>query len=343
MQDIIFTQEKHVGIITLNRPQALNALSLSMIISFYNQLKIWEKDESICAVVVRASADSKVFCAGGDVRFLYEAGLKKDPKLLQFFQEEYKLNQYIHDYSKPYIALLNGVTMGGGVGISLHGSYSIASQSFSFAMPETAIGFFPDIGASYLLAKCKDNFGIYLGLTGNRLNAADAYSLGLIKYIIDEEYFDNILIDLIEANLKQNSFTQVDKCLSKFPKLQIQSSINLFRDKVASCFGCLSIEELIEKLKDLNDEWAKDILINLSKKSPLSLKVTLRQLLLAKNKKLSECLAMDKCLVKHFMQDKDFYEGVRALLIDKDKSPHWNPSCLDQVTALIVDGYFVKN
>ena len=166
--DIVFERKQQIGLITLKRPQALNALTLPMIKALQQQLLQWEGDKSIHAVVIQADV-GKAFCAGGDVRWLYESGLAKNPEQMQFFWHEYRLNHTIHQFKKPYIALMNGITMGGGVGISLHGSHPVATENFVFAMPETGIGFFPDIGASYLLARCPGQTGIYLGLTGNNL------------------------------------------------------------------------------------------------------------------------------------------------------------------------------
>lgn len=339
-ENIIFTQEKQIGLVTLNRPEALNALTLDMITAFYKQLQDWEHDDSIKAIVVCAAQNSKAFCAGGDVRWLYEMGLQKNPLQLDFFVNEYKLNQYIDEYSKPYICLMDGITMGGGVGISLHGSYSIASENFSFAMPETGIGFFPDIGASFLLANCNDNFGVYLGLTGNRLNARDSLDLGLINFIIASKDFSHLLSLLLEVDLSFDTDSRIRHCLSRFSVPEIDSTIEPIRDNVNTCFSARSIEEIIKKLSLVNDDWHIKTKNNLLAKSPLSLKITLQQILFAKDRKLEDCLITDLHLVRHFMQDKDFYEGVRALLIDKDKNPKWSPSSLNEVTESMVDRYF---
>lgn len=339
-ESIIFTQEKHIGLVTLNRPQALNALSLEMIDEFYAQLQAWERDESVHAVVVCAKEDSRAFCAGGDIRWLYEAGLKQDPSQIDFFIHEYRLNQYIHDYSKPYIALMDGITMGGGVGISLHGSHPVASDNFKFAMPETGIGFFPDIGASYLLARCPDNFGIYLGLTGARINANAALALGLVKYVIKSSEFANILSNLLEVDLSFAAHIRVDHCLQTFSKPDLNTNITDIRQDVSNCFAANNVEDIFAKLQACNAKWHVETLQNLQLKSPLSLKVTLQQIIFAKDKDLADCLAMDLHLVRHFMQDNDFYEGVRALLIDKDNLPKWKPASLDEVSPSMLDRYF---
>ncbi len=339
-ENIIFTQEKHIGLITLNRQHALNALTLDMIKAFYKQLIDWEHDDSIKAIVVCAGENSRAFCAGGDVRWLYDMGLQKDPNQMNFFVQEYKLNQYIYDYPKPYIALMNGITMGGGVGISLHGSHPVASENFSFAMPETSIGFFPDIGASYLLAQCNDNFGIYLGLTGNRINARDALDLGLVKYAISAKDFSQILSLLLEVDLSFDAEMRIKHCLDRFSMPKLDSTIDPIRNNVKNCFLDTTVEGILKKLSISNDEWHVKTKNNLLSKSPLSLKITLQQILFAKDRDLEDCLITDLHLARHFMQDKDFYEGVRALLVDKDKSPKWSPNSLEEVSSSMIDRYF---
>jgi len=339
-ENIIFTQEKQIGLVTLNRPEALNALTLDMIKSFYKQLQVWEHDESIKAIVVCASKKSKAFCAGGDVRWLYDMGRSQNPIQIDFFINEYKLNQYIDEYPKPFIALMDGITMGGGVGISLHGSYAIASENFVFAMPETAIGFFPDIGASFLLANCPDNFGTYLALTGNRINAKDALDLGLVSYIIASKDHDEFLSVLTNVDLSFDKDMRIKHCLSRFDAPQINSTIDFIRNDVKICFAGSTIEYILKKLSLIKDEWHTKTKQNLLTKSPLSLKITLQQLLFAKDRNLEDCLITDLHLARHFMQDKDFYEGVRALLIDKDKSPTWSPRSLEEVTSSMIDRYF---
>ncbi|MDF1758789.1 MAG: enoyl-CoA hydratase/isomerase family protein [Legionellaceae bacterium] len=337
--DLIFTREKRIGVVTLNRPKALNALSLTMIQNLQQQLKTWEQDEDIHAVVVCSTTPS-AFCAGGDVRWLYDSGLNKNSEQLNFFQEEYNLNQYIADYPKPYIALMDGVTMGGGVGISLHGSHSVASEKFLFAMPETGIGFFPDIGASYLLSRCPDNFGVYLGLIGARLNATDAHELGLVTNAISSSDFANVIASLIQSDLSVDAHSRVTECLANFKNLEQESTIAPIRTFVADSFSEDTVEDIILSLEKIDDKWHQTTISHLEKKSPKSLKITLKQILEVKDKPLSDCLAMDLCLVTHFMQDKDFYEGVRALLVDKDKSPKWSPGSLQDVSCEMVDAYF---
>ncbi len=230
--------------------------------------------------------------------------------------------------------------MGGGLGISLHGSHPVASERFLFAMPETGIGFFPDIGASYLLARCPHHFGEYLGMTGHRLNAAEAQALGLVKHLIGAEQFQQVLAHLIAEDLSVDAHAQVDACLQQFampvrpaPIMQLQSAVD-------ACFKEADVESIWAMLAKSDNAWHRETLNTLGQKSPLSLKVTLAQIQKARSMDMAECVKMDYCLVGHFMRDHDFYEGVRALLVDKDKSPHWQPRSLSQVTRAQVADYF---
>ncbi len=339
--DLAFSREQHIGLITLKRSQALNALNLSMIKALQQQLELWQNDEAIHAVVIQAE-EGKAFCAGGDVRWLYEAGLAKNPQQLEFFWHEYRLNHYIHHFKKPYIALMNGITMGGGVGISLHGSHPVATERFVFAMPETGIGFFPDIGASYLLARCPGQTGVYLGLTGNRLDAFEAQALGLIAKVISSEQLPQLLASLINTDLSADAHNRVNACLQEFAMPIKKGKVENELEAINSCFGKASVEDIFQALEARADDWSLTLKSNLEKKAPLSLKVTLAQIRKAKNLPLSECLKMDYRLVQQFMNDFDFYEGIRALLVDKDKSPHWQPASLSLVNDEKVQQYFEK-
>lgn len=340
VDDILISEQGHLGIFTLNRPNALHALTSAMIIAIQNQLNIWKIEPNIHAIIIQATP-SPAFCAGGDIRWLYENGKHDFAKVRHFFWHEYRLNRYIHNLGKPWIALMDGITMGGGAGISLHGSHPVASEKFAFAMPETGIGFFPDIGASHLLSKCTDSIGIYLGLTGNRIAAQDALSNKLIKYFIHSEKFPAIVQHLQEQDLSKDAFAKVDACLESYALSLInQSEVSELNPDISHCFSKNSVEAIIEALKETASRWANKQMIILHQKSPVSLKVTLKQLQQAKHMSLDDCLKMDFFLVNHFMDHHDFYEGVRALLVDKDKQPVWEPASLSMVTEDMVDGYF---
>jgi enoyl-CoA hydratase len=339
--EVLFRQEGQLGFITLNRPSALNALTLTMILSIQRQLNLWKEDDHIRAVIVEAAPGS-AFCAGGDIRSLYFSGRVNDSEQMQFFWHEYRLNHFIHHFGKPYISLIDGMVMGGGVGISLHGSHPIACDHFVFAMPETGIGFFPDIGASYLLTRCPGQLGIYLGLTGNRLGPQDALKAGLVKNIVSSEQIPVLLETLKHADLSGDAFKMVDQCLHEHALVASSSESTQIKPAIDVCFAHSTIERIKASLEELEGVWAVSIDNALAQKSPLSLKVTLAQLQKAKGLTLAECLQMDYDIVSHFMHGKDFYEGVRALLIDKDKKPHWHPDRLEFVTDNMVDAYFAR-
>lgn len=335
--DILFSSQGLLGIIILNRPQALNALSLAMIKAIQQQLAVWENDARVRVIIIKA-APGKAFCAGGDIRWLYEQGKAKDAQQLQFFYHEYRLNYYLQQYPKPIVSIMDGLTMGGGVGIAMHTSHPIATENYSFAMPETGIGFFPDIGASYLLAACPGATGYYLGLTGARLSASEAYALGLIKYQLASADLLRLEAALNTGSFEKDVRSEVSSIINRFQ----QAAIIPFphHEEINDSFAGSSMEEIIENLNAHAGEWGRQCTQNLQKKSPLSLKITLMQLQKAQNLLLDDCLRMDYCLVKHFMKGHDFYEGVRALIVDKDKNPRWQPECLEDVSASMVTDYF---
>lgn len=254
VKGIDFVREKHIGIITLDRPEALNALSFPMIKAFYKQLNAWKKDNSIHAVVLKALSD-RVFCAGGDIRWLYEAGRHQDPLVDDFFWHEYRLNLSISTFGKPYISLLNGMTMGGGVGIGMHGSHPVATERFVFAMPETAIGLFPDVGASYLLSRLPSSLGMYLALTGKRISAADSFHLGLVKYVVPEKSCEDILSNLIASDLTQDPILAIDRC---FDAVRIESEAltpsidQAYLRMIDQCFNKPSLVEVLGALEALD-------------------------------------------------------------------------------------------
>ncbi len=230
--------------------------------------------------------------------------------------------------------------MGGGVGISLHGSHPVATERFVFAMPETSIGFFPDIGASYLLSRSPGYFGPYLGLTGARLGAADAYALGLVRYVIASDKLARVLDGLVNEDLSHDAHLGVETFLQRFAEPVPPAPIMVYEDAVRRCFNHADVESIVSALQEVDDVWHQEVLKTLELKAPLSLKVTLEQIARAKSMSLAECVSMDYCLVSHFISDHDFYEGVRALLVDKDKLPHWQPRTLAEVTREQVDHYF---
>ncbi len=324
-QDVLSMENGALGIITLNRPKALNALTLEMIAHMHLSLNEWEQNKEIQAVLLHSS-EKKSYCAGGDIRWLYQSGKKEDQQQLQFFRDEYRLNYRIAHYGKPVIALMSGLTMGGGIGISLHAALPVASDCTMFAMPETSIGFFPDIGASYFLSRCAGGMGMYLALTGNRFNAYDAQYLGLLTYVVEQQSLDSLKQDLVSLSMDNANQSTLEACIASYAKPASKPcDLEQNLEKINEYFSMDSLEEVFEKLAVSDNSWAQNILNILKSKSPLSLKITFEQMQKAKNLSLGQCLEMDYLLAQHFMKSEDFYEGVRAMVIDKDKNPQWHP------------------
>tara|TARA_R110002126_G_scaffold1051_1_gene6402 strand:+ start:24476 stop:25540 length:1065 start_codon:yes stop_codon:yes gene_type:complete len=338
--EVLFSVEDHLGFITLNRPKALNALTLTMFEAIDKQLKLWQHDSEVHAIVVQAPP-AKIFCAGGDVRWVFDVG-RDDPLVpMRLFKHEYRLNHLISVFGKPYISLMDGLTIGGGVGITLHGSHAVASEQFAFMMPEASIGFFPDIGASHLLSACPGGFGLYLGLTGRRLKSSDAYAMGLVKYTVPSHRIPDILTQLRTRDLSANADQQVSACLEAYQCGMPKGCSPSEAEFVADAFNHKSdLSEVFEALEQQNTTWSQDTKALLLEQSPLSLHVTFEQLRRAKGLSLAECLAMDYGLAYHFFKHHDFYEGVRARLVDKDKSPKWSPATWDAVSSEQVLQYF---
>lgn len=332
-KEVFFEVKGTLGLITLNRPKALNALTLSMVREIHPQLKKWENDSSVKNILIKAEGE-KAFCAGGDIRALHDWGKNNDEEAVGFYREEYILNQYIKRYPKPYISLVNGIVMGGGVGLSVHGSHRIAGENYSFAMPETGIGLFPDVGGSFFLPRLSFEAGTYLALTGNRIKAADAIFLGTATNFIKSENFSNLINDLSK---EENDPKEI------IDKYSVEPGESEFREISQFCntiFKADTVEKIIENLTEENSDLSKKILSIIDQKSPTSLKVALKSLRLGKNISFEECMQMEFRMVNKVMNDHDFYEGVRALIIDKDNNPSWKPGNISEVEENFVDKFF---
>jgi enoyl-CoA hydratase/carnithine racemase len=345
--EILLKREGGLARLTINRPQALNALTLENYRCFAPALAALGKDPKVRAVVVRG-AGGRAFCAGGDVRAVYEAGrgLAGDPSLAAtFFREEYRLIREIHRFPKPYIAIVDGIAMGGGAGISVNGAYRIATERTLFAMPETGIGLFPDVGATRFLNRCPGRIGRYLGLTGARLGAADTLYCRFATHFISQERIEALLEALAEIAWEEGrEFEQVEALLVAFAADPGPPPIAALRPEIDESFAADEIDAVLDALAagapGAAEGWAAATRADLQKKSPTSLKVTLRQLATGRGFDLEEALALEYRLTQHFMAAHDFYEGVRALLVDKDQMPHWRPATLAEVDDATVDSYF---
>lgn len=326
-----------LGHILLNRPKALNALTLEMCQRVGEHLHRWDADNAIKAVVIRGAGD-RAFCAGGDIRNVYYQGRQNRHESEKFFKQEYGMNSAIFHFNKPYISFLNGITMGGGVGISLHGSHRIGTERLVFAMPETGIGFFPDVGVGYFLSRCPYKMGYYLGLSGARLGPADSLWLGITTHTVSSEHQETLLEVLLQTPFTDHH--DVNRIINQFTLELPDSALIHNRHNIQNCFSQPTMEKILLQLEAVNDEWSSSIKTNLLQKSPTSLKVTLEHLRRAETANFDAVIQTDFTLAKHFLDSEDFYEGIRAAVIDKDQSPKWVPNRIDDVTNERVFSFF---
>lgn len=348
IDEILLGRQGPLATLTINRPQVLNALTLDNYRRIEPALRAWEADPSVRAVVVRG-AGGRAFCAGGDVRAVYEAGrgIGGDPHLpAVFFREEYELIRRIHHFPKPYLAVIDGITMGGGAGISVNGAYRIATERTLFAMPETGIGLFPDVGATRFLNRCRGHVGRYLGLTGARLNAADALYCGFATHVLKQEEIDALISELADAVWRGDANDEVEACLCRFALDPAPGPLAALQPAIDRCFASDSVTAILDALAaeaaggGRDAGWAEKTRSILLTKSPTSLAITLRQLIIGRNFDLEAALSLEYRLTQHVMAAHDFYEGVRAMLIDKDQKPRWRPATLAEVSDNMIDGYF---
>lgn len=343
-QDVLFGEltgtNGDIGVITLNRPEVLNALNHAMVNAMFPQLQTWAKASHIKAVVIRAAA-GRAFCAGGDLRLTHDRAKSGDPAMAHFFRDEYKLNSLIFHYPKPYIALLDGITMGGGVGISIHGSHRVATERLLFAMPETGIGFFPDVGGTYFLPRLPGKIGYYLGLTGARIKSDDAVAIKIAQHKILSERIPQVVDALVNEAFGNDARAAVTTILSSFSEPVSHASQTLNQDAIDTCFTGQTMEEIISALeKSSSAEYATETLKALAKKSPSSLKVSLRAMQMGATLDFDACMKQEYRLACRFLEGHDFPEGIRAVILHKDQNPVWRPATLEQVTKLDVEKYF---
>ena len=346
-EDILFGRKGDVATITLNRPQALNAFTLDMYRRFDPMLRAWADDPGIRAVLIRGAGE-RAFCAGGDVRAIYEAGrgISGDRALTAvFFREEYELIRRIHRYPKPYVAIIDGITMGGGAGVSVNGAFRVATERTMLAMPETGIGLFPDVGATRFLNLCPGQIGRYLGLTGARVGAADALYCGFATHFVPAERVSGLIAALAQTDGQEYPVEQI---LAGFAADPGPAPIAGRQAAIDRCFAGATVEAILDALQreaaggrgGPDAEWAAATRAGLLTKSPTSLKITLHQLILGRGFNIEDALILEYRLTQHVMAGHDFYEGVRAVLVDKDQRPRWDPATITEVDDATVESYF---
>ena len=338
-REIIFERRGAAGLVTLNRPQALNAVTHDMVRALAARLAVWRDDPAITRVVVTAAGE-RAFSAGGDLRRLYDLGRAGQyEEALDFWRDEYALNAAIKHYPKPYVALINGIVMGGGVGVSIHGSHRVAGEKFLFAMPEVGIGFFPDVGATWFLPRMPGEVGTYCGLTGERLRAGDGVATGLATHHIAAARFPE-LIDALCGNVP------VDATLAAFADPVSETPVMAKRGLVDRLFVGGHVEDILIRLDaesssgSLEAAWAEKSAATIRTKSPLSLKIALEQMRRGATWSFDMCMQAEFRIVSRVVRGRDFYEGIRAVIIDKDNAPRWQPATLAEATAEEVARHF---
>jgi len=336
--EVLIETRGGLGLITLNRPKALNALSLGMIEGIEAALAGWAEDDGIGAVLIQGAGE-KSFCAGGDVRAIATIDGSPETERLKrlFFASEYRLNYHIHTYRKPFLALIDGITMGGGCGLSLHGSHVIATERSALSMPETVLGLFPDVGATWFLNQLPGAMGVYLGLSGVRLRANDLVALGLATHFVPSAAGPALIEDLAAGPLDAVS---IDAALARHAADPGVPVVALRQNEVDQLCAGATVEAIAESLAGSDQDWAQEALRTIRRASPTSLKITLRQLRGGRGLGLAEMFRIEYRLAVRCTAGHDFPEGVRAILVDKDNAPRWQPDRLEALDAAAVEAYF---
>jgi len=321
--EIIFERVGTLGRIILNRPKALNALTLDQVHALHPQLDVWANDDGVCAVIIEGAGE-KAFCAGGDIRALYEACKAGQMEYVaSFYRDEYRLNRKIKTYGKPYVALMDGIVMGGGVGVSVHGRYRVATERTLFAMPETGIGFFPDVGGAYFLPRCPGKIGLYLGLTGARLKAADCLHAGIATHYVDSARLDELRTALAQAD-------DVKAVLDDFHRDPGPAPLAVHGAVIDRCFAASSFDGVLAALAAEGEGFAADALAAIQAKSPTAGKVAFMQINRGGTLDFDACMGMEFRLSQVYAPAADFIEGIRAVIIDKDGKPVWAEAASDE-------------
>lgn len=331
--EILFERRGCAGFVTLNRPYALNAATDNMVRQLAKQLDLWENDSAISRVVVRAAGE-RAFCAGGDLRALYEQYKAGEiQKSIDFWRDEYTLNYRIKHYPKPYVSLIDGIVMGGGVGLSVHGMYRVAGDRYSFAYPEVGIGFFPDVGATYVLPRLPGKIGMWIGLTGFRVNADDGVYCGLATHRIESSQFS-------ELQRALTTDESVPEILSTFADGKNKGSLEDNHPLIDRIFALSSVEEILAALDGEMSEEAAKFARTIRQKSPVSLKIAFEQVQRGGLLGFAEAMRTEFRIVNRVAREPEFYEGIRAVVIEKDNAPKWNPATLEAVSQEKVQSYF---
>lgn len=343
-QTVLVEVRNGVGHLTLNRPAGLNALNLDMVRQLRQQLDAWQDDAEVRVVALRANGE-KAFCAGGDIRGLYDSYLAGDGMYMTFFEEEYALDQLIHAYPKPVLALMDGFVLGGGMGLAQAASHRVVTERVKMGMPETGIGYFPDVGGSYFLPRLDGAIGQYLGVTGSHIRAADALYCGLADHCLSSDVLAELDQALNNQSWSDDPASDLDQLLRKRASQKIPGSeIKALRSAIDHHFSQPDMPRIRASLAAEDcpayQDWAQHTLAAIDSKSPLAMCVTLELLRQGRELSLADCFALELHLDRQWFAEGDIMEGVRALIIDKDKNPRWNPPSLAEVTPGRVAEFF---
>lgn len=341
---VLAAVRNRIGHLTLNRPAGLNALNLEMVRLLQEQLQAWADDPQILAVVLRGAGE-KAFCAGGDIRAMYDSYQRGDGLWERFFEEEYALDQYIHAYRKPILALMDGFVLGGGMGLIQGAALRVVTERARMGMPETAIGYFPDVGASYFLSRLPGELGTYLGVTGVQIRAADALYADLADWCLPSEQLaelDRCLDNMQWTVHPQEALRTLLATLAsrKLPGAELKALHPAIEEHFAQADIPAIRASLQGETRPEFQHWAEETLKLLDSRSPLALCVTRELLRRGRQLSLAECFALELELDRQWFPRGDIIEGVRALIVDKDKTPRWNPPHLDAVSAEQVASFF---
>lgn len=345
-QAVLATVRNHIGHLTLNRPAGLNALTLDMVRMLQEQLDLWAQDEEIFAVVLRGSGE-KAFCAGGDIRSLYDSHKNGLTIHLDFFFEEYALDLTLHHYRKPVVALMDGYVLGGGMGLAQATDLRIVTERSRLAMPEVAIGYFPDVGASYFLSRVPGELGIYLGVTGVQIGAADALYCGLADWYLSSKLLSQLDRELDALTWKGNALKDLQSLLAGMGVQQLPDApLKKLRPVIDHFFGLPDIQSIIEQMSEVTiadtHEWALNTVKVMETRSPMAMAVALVLLRRGRRLPLEDCFALELHLDQQWFEHGDLIEGVRALIIDKDKNPQWNPLTVRELSTENIAGFFIS-
>jgi enoyl-CoA hydratase/carnithine racemase len=357
MSDVVCEVRAGTGLITLNRPRALNALSLGMVRQLTAALLAWRDDPGVTAVAIRGQGRDATspsgsgpfgnFSAGGDIRFFHQAALAGDPALEDFFTEEYELNFLVDTFPKPYLAFLDGIVIGGGMGLAGHGRSGpgrrLVTERTRMSMPETQIGLFPDVGGGYFLPRCPGQLGAYLALTCHTIDGAEAVAAGLADVLVE-----STLLPAFWEALGTGGLAALESMFARDAAAPASRACDRFdMDRIDRFFSLANVSAIVAALEADGSDWATDAAAALSKRSPLLLHVTLEQLRRGRSMSLAAVLRMERNLVRHCFHpgpgnQSETVEGIRALAIDKDQRPHWNPGRIEDVAPAAVAAFFAS-